>query len=546
MGAGGRACSRSSGTRRARSPRPTTWRRFARSASAARRCRASRRSRTSRCARGRAARYRAPRSGSTAATVSSVREVGAPEGTLDRSRRPVLQPAGAPEVPEGRHGRDRAGLAAGRPSSRSAIRRSGSSLKSGGRPLLEAPPARLRRAVLPDLRRPADLVEVRKEAGGLEHPRASSPRSASRARRAGRSTSSSTAASSRTARSRTRSSRPTAWRRSRSAARKSTCSSSIAAGSRGRERHPTKAEVRFLEQVAGARGAAPRARRRARRTAERRSSSSRRPGLRRGRRTPASAGRFRASSAGAAVGQPVGRRASSSRSAAGLRLPTGSRRPDRPDQPGARIRADIRPMMPLGQFRNTFIIAVDDEGIAIIDQHVAHERILFEQVMERLTAGRLESQRLLTPIAAGAVAGAAQTLASARGDARAVRLRDRGASAATASGSRRVPALLDRRTVRSRGARGRRGSRRARRAPASKEALRQIAATMACHAAVKANSMRRIPGAGDSARAPRALGGPSGRPPRAPTSSKRSSPPASSSRATTTGSSSPPWWRPRC
>ena len=57
-----------------------------------------------------------------------------------------------------------------------------------------------------------------------------------------------------------------------------------------------------------------------------------------------------------------------------------------------------RPMIPLGQFRDTFIVAVDDEGVAIVDQHVAHERVLFEQVMERLTSGRLESQRLLTPI----------------------------------------------------------------------------------------------------------------------------------------------------
>ena len=55
-------------------------------------------------------------------------------------------------------------------------------------------------------------------------------------------------------------------------------------------------------------------------------------------------------------------------------------------------------MIPLGQFRDTFIIAVDDEGVAIVDQHVAHERVLFEQVMERLTSGRMESQRLLTPI----------------------------------------------------------------------------------------------------------------------------------------------------
>ena len=49
--------------------------------------------------------------------------------------------------------------------------------------------------------------------------------------------------------------------------------------------------------------------------------------------------------------------------------------------------ADIRPMIPLGQFRDTFIIAVDAEGVAIIDQHVAHERVLFERVMERLHIG---------------------------------------------------------------------------------------------------------------------------------------------------------------
>src|SRR5262249_22026152 len=47
---------------------------------------------------------------------------------------------------------------------------------------------------------------------------------------------------------------------------------------------------------------------------------------------------------------------------------------------------EIKPMIPLGQFRDTFIIAVDDEGVAIIDQHVAHERVLFERVMQRLTS----------------------------------------------------------------------------------------------------------------------------------------------------------------
>src|SRR5207248_1705902 len=58
----------------------------------------------------------------------------------------------------------------------------------------------------------------------------------------------------------------------------------------------------------------------------------------------------------------------------------------------------IRPLIPLGQFRDTFIVAVDDQGIAIIDQHVAHERVLFERVMERLTSGAVESQRLLVPM----------------------------------------------------------------------------------------------------------------------------------------------------
>ncbi len=69
--------------------------------------------------------------------------------------------------------------------------------------------------------------------------------------------------------------------------------------------------------------------------------------------------------------------------------------PDAPVAPGAPV---YRPLIPLGQFRNTFIIAIDDEGICIIDQHVAHERVLFERIMERLTASALESQRMLVPL----------------------------------------------------------------------------------------------------------------------------------------------------
>src|SRR5690606_36422539 len=71
---------------------------------------------------------------------------------------------------------------------------------------------------------------------------------------------------------------------------------------------------------------------------------------------------------------------------------------------------DMKPMIPLGQFRDTFIVAVDDEGIAIIDQHVAHERVLFERVMQAIASGALESQRLLVPVLLDVPAGGAQAM----------------------------------------------------------------------------------------------------------------------------------------
>jgi DNA mismatch repair protein MutL len=52
---------------------------------------------------------------------------------------------------------------------------------------------------------------------------------------------------------------------------------------------------------------------------------------------------------------------------------------------------------PLGQLRDSYIVAVDDQGLMLIDQHVAHERILFEYHLERIRARELELQRLLIP-----------------------------------------------------------------------------------------------------------------------------------------------------
>ncbi|MFN8007486.1 MAG: DNA mismatch repair endonuclease MutL [Terriglobia bacterium] len=55
-------------------------------------------------------------------------------------------------------------------------------------------------------------------------------------------------------------------------------------------------------------------------------------------------------------------------------------------------------IIPLGQIDNSFIIASDQGALLIIDQHVAHERILFEKVLAQRSQGKAESQRLLLPI----------------------------------------------------------------------------------------------------------------------------------------------------
>jgi DNA mismatch repair protein MutL len=143
-------------------------------------------------------------------------------------------------------------------------------------------------------------------------------------------------------------------------------------------------------------------------------------------------------------------------------------------------------MMPLGQFRDTYIIAVDEEGLAIVDQHVAHERVLFERVLQRLAVGRLESQRFLEPLILRFQASAREVLI-----AHAEELQRFGFEIEEFGGdSLRIiaaPALL-----------GVEESEAALRALASdldgldkgsrvEEALRRIAATTACHAAVKAN-----------------------------------------------------------
>jgi len=58
----------------------------------------------------------------------------------------------------------------------------------------------------------------------------------------------------------------------------------------------------------------------------------------------------------------------------------------------------LKDLRPLGQIHDSFIVAAGRDGLWIIDQHVAHERILFEQVLTARIQGAVETQRLLIPM----------------------------------------------------------------------------------------------------------------------------------------------------
>jgi DNA mismatch repair protein MutL len=74
--------------------------------------------------------------------------------------------------------------------------------------------------------------------------------------------------------------------------------------------------------------------------------------------------------------------------------PVFAEEPDVPSQ----LASSLASLKPLGQIRESFILAVNHEGLWIIDQHVAHERVLFEKVLKQRAAQVVESQRLLMPL----------------------------------------------------------------------------------------------------------------------------------------------------
>ncbi len=141
---------------------------------------------------------------------------------------------------------------------------------------------------------------------------------------------------------------------------------------------------------------------------------------------------------------------------------------------------------PLGQLDESFIIATDNEGLLLIDQHVAHERVLFDKYRAMETARRPESQQMLipetfdlTPAQAAAFEMVADELESygfelMRLSGRTVAIKATPADLPASEARNVLAEVLD--TVDSE----KRGSARA--------TLRdEIAASLACHAAIKVN-----------------------------------------------------------
>ncbi|MFQ5878137.1 MAG: DNA mismatch repair endonuclease MutL [Acidobacteriota bacterium] len=77
--------------------------------------------------------------------------------------------------------------------------------------------------------------------------------------------------------------------------------------------------------------------------------------------------------------------------------------PPAPERSGRRAEpapplVEAVPFAPLAQYRETYILASAPDGLMILDQHAAHERILYERLLLQVRGGLVERQRLLFPL----------------------------------------------------------------------------------------------------------------------------------------------------
>jgi len=68
-----------------------------------------------------------------------------------------------------------------------------------------------------------------------------------------------------------------------------------------------------------------------------------------------------------------------------------------PAAEGPTTQSDAYPNAAAMQVHNRYIVTESDEGVLVIDQHALHERIIYEQLRERVLSGAVETQKLLVP-----------------------------------------------------------------------------------------------------------------------------------------------------
>jgi DNA mismatch repair protein MutL len=136
------------------------------------------------------------------------------------------------------------------------------------------------------------------------------------------------------------------------------------------------------------------------------------------------------------------------------------------------------------QLHNTYLVLETPEGMLVIDQHALHERILFEQIKQRVRAGSLESQQLLIPEPVDLTAEQAACVLDHRDDLAALGLgvEDFGRGTVLVT---RYPALLGRRSPAEILQRVVDHLVSKERAPTREQLLNDLMSLMACHAAVR-------------------------------------------------------------
>jgi len=83
---------------------------------------------------------------------------------------------------------------------------------------------------------------------------------------------------------------------------------------------------------------------------------------------------------------------------AAVTIPDNGCSPALPEDEAPVSLESLATLKPLGQVRESFILAVNPQGLWIIDQHVAHERVLFEKILRQRMANSPERQQMLMPL----------------------------------------------------------------------------------------------------------------------------------------------------